>query len=95
MLTSCNYCQGCSRLGSNSARMAGNSRSATLNPGSTMKENLRLTGRFLLTLVTKAANTADSNPAKVALGLVKAIIEIRNVRCHCSHRNPTDHYSRL
>ena len=60
-----------------------------------MKENLRPTGRFLLTLVTKAATIVDNNPAKVALGLVKAIIEIKNVRCHSSHRVLTDHYSRL
>ena len=91
MLISCNSSQG----RNNFSRTVGNSQSATPNAGSTIKENLRLTGRFLLTLVTKAANIVDSNPAKVALGLVKAIIEIRNVRCHCSHRNPTDHYSRL
>jgi hypothetical protein len=60
-----------------------------------MKENLGSTGRFLLTLVSKAANIADSNPAKVALGLVKAIIEIKNVRCRSSHRGLTDHYCRL
>ena len=92
MLTSCNHCQG----RSNSARTAGNSQSALPNAGSTIKENLRLTGRFLLTLVTKAADVVGSdNPAQVALGLVKAIIEIKNVRCRSSHRVLTDHYSRL
>jgi len=92
MLTSCNCCQG--RSG-NSARTAGNLRSATPNPGSTTKENLRLTGRFLLTLVRKIASIVDSNPAKVALGLVKAIIEIKDVRCPSSHHVLTDYYSRL
>jgi len=91
VLISCNRCQGTS---SNSARTADDSRSAIPNTGSTTKENLRLTGRFLLTLVTKAANTADSNPAKVALGLVKAIIEIKNVRRHSSRHVLTDRYFR-
>ena len=59
-----------------------------------MKENLEPTGRFLLTLVTKAANIVDSNPAKVALGLVKAIIEIKNVRCGSPRHVLTDHYPR-
>ena len=91
-LTSCNHSQGCNR---NSARMAGDLRSATPNAGSTTKENLKLTARFLLTLATKAAYIVDSNPAKVALGLVKAIIEIKNVRCRSSHHVLTDYYSRL
>ena len=63
MLTSCNRCQGCN----NFARTVGNSRSATPNAGSTIKENLKLTGRFLLTLVTKAADIVGDNPAQVAL----------------------------
>ena len=94
MLRSFNRCQGHS---SNSARVAGNSWSATSNAGSTITENLRLTGRFLMTLVTKAATIVDDNPAKVALGLLKAIVEITNVRCRSSHRVLTDHsgYSRL
>jgi len=47
-----------------------------------------------MTLVTKAATIVDGNPAKVALGLVKAIIEITNVRCRSPHHVLTDHYSR-
>ena len=92
MLTTHNRCQG--GHSNNSARAAGNSRSATANAGSTMTENLRLTGRFLLTLVTKAADIVGDNPAQVALGLVKAIIEITNVRCRSLHHLLTDHYSR-
>ena len=92
MLTSYNRCQG----RNNFARTAGNSRPATPNAGSTIKENLRLTGRFLLTLVTKAADIVGSdNPAQVALGLVKAIIQITNVCYRSSHHALTDHYSRL
>ena len=92
MLTSCNRCKG----RNNFTRTASNSRSVTPNAGSTIKENLRLTGRFLRTLVTKAADIVGSdNPAQVALGLVKAIIEIKNVRCRPSHRVLTDHYFRL
>jgi hypothetical protein len=60
--------------------MEGNSQSAGLNTGSSMKENLNLTRRALQTLINRAANIVDTNPAKVALGLVKAIIEINNVR---------------
>ena len=50
-----------------------------------------------MTLVTKAATIVDGNPAKVALGLLKAIVEIKNIRCRSSHRVLTDDscYSRL
>jgi len=92
MLTFCNPCQGRTN---NSAGTADNSQSTTPNAGSTVKENLRLTGRFLQTLVTKAADVVDDNPAKVALGLVKAIVEIKNVHHRSSHRVLTDYYSRL
>ena len=92
MLISCNPSQG----RNNFSRTVGNSQSATPNAGSTIKENLRLTGRFLLTLVTKAADIMGSdNSAQVALGLMKAIIEITNVCCRSSHHALTDHYSRL
>jgi len=64
------------------------------NAGSNIKENLTLTGRFLQTLVMKAADIVGDNPAQVALGLVKAIIEITNVRCCSPHHILTDHYSR-
>jgi hypothetical protein len=92
MLTSCNRCQG---RNSNSSGKAGTSRSATPHAGTTMKENLGLTGRFLLTLVTKAADIVGDNPAQVALGLVKAIVEIKNVRCCPSHHILTDDHSRM
>jgi len=48
-----------------------------------------------MTLAMKAAYIVDSNPAKVALGFVKAIIEIKNVRGRSSHHVLTDYYSRL
>jgi len=60
--------------------MEGNSQSAMPNAGSSIKENLKLTGRALQTLITRAAPIVDNNPAKIALGLVRAIIEIKNVR---------------
>ena len=75
--------------------MEGNSQSAKPNAGSSIEENLKLTGRALQTLITRAANIVDNNPAKVALGLVKAIIEINDVRYRFSHRILTDYYSRL
>ncbi|PPQ91249.1 hypothetical protein CVT25_006388, partial [Psilocybe cyanescens] len=63
---------------SNSAAITGNSQSPMPNARSSIKENLKLTGRSLQTLINRGANIVDSNPAKVALGLVKAIIEINN-----------------
>jgi energy-converting hydrogenase Eha subunit B len=75
--------------------MEGSSQSAKPNAGSSIKKNIELTGRALQTLITKTADIVDSNPAKVALGLVKAIIEISNVRHRFSHRILTDYYSRL
>jgi len=71
------------------------SQSAKPHAGSSIKENLELTGRALQTLITKAVDIVDNNPAKVALGLVKAIIEITNVRYRFSHRILTDYCSRL
>ena len=80
---------------SNSAGMEGNSQSAKTNAESSIKENLELTGRALQTLITRAANIVDTNPAKVAPGLVKAVIEIKTVRYRFSHRILTDYHSRL
>jgi len=80
---------------SKSAAIEGNSQSAKTNPESPIKENLKLTGRALQTLITRAAIIVDTNPAKVALGLVKAVIEIKNVRYRFSHRILTDYHSRL
>ena len=65
------------------------------NAGSSINENLKLTGRALQTLTARAADIVDANPAKVALGLVKAIIEINNVRHPFLHCILTDYYSRL
>ena len=75
--------------------MEGNSQSAQLNAGWSIKENLKLTGRALQTLIKRVAGIVDNNPAKVALGLVKAIIEINNVCYRFSHCILTDYYSRL
>jgi len=75
--------------------MEGNSQTAGPNAGSSIKENLKLTGRALQTLITRAAPIVDSNPAKVALGLVQAIIAINNVRYRLSQHILTDYYCRL
>jgi len=80
---------------SNSAGEEGNPQSAKTNAESSMKENLKLTGRAVETFITRAADIVDTNPAKVALGLVKAVIEIKNVRYRISHRILSDYYSRL
>ncbi|PPQ90908.1 hypothetical protein CVT25_007869, partial [Psilocybe cyanescens] len=62
----------------NSASRKSNSQSPMPNTRSSIQENLKLTGRALQTLIKRGADIVDSNPAKVVLGLVKAIIEINN-----------------
>jgi hypothetical protein len=86
------FCEG--RTG-DSTVVEGNSLSAMPDAGSSIKENFKLTGRALQTLAKRAADIVDTNPAKVALGLVKAIIEINDVRNHSSQRAHTEYYSRL
>jgi hypothetical protein len=68
--------------------MEGNSQSANPNVESSTNENLMLTGRALKRFAMKAATIVDPNPAKVALGLVKVIIEIKNVRFRSSRTRP-------
>jgi len=46
---------------------------------STTKENLKVAGRFIQTLMTKLPEIVDGNPAKMALSLAKVIIEIKQV----------------
>ena len=75
--------------------MEENSQSAKPSIGTSIKEGLKLTGRALQTLVKKAADIVDDNPAKVALGLVKAFIEIKDVCDYFSHHILTDYCSRL
>lgn len=60
--------------------MGGDSQSATSKTRSNLKENLKLTGRFLETVIKKVPDIVDGNPAKVVLSLVKAIAEAKNVR---------------
>ncbi|KAF5327850.1 hypothetical protein D9619_004969 [Psilocybe cf. subviscida] len=61
-----------------SAGVEGTSQSANPKGGSSLKENLKLTGRALQTFLPKVADIVDTNPVKVALDLVKTIIEIKN-----------------
>jgi hypothetical protein len=74
----------------NLAETAGEPQAAPPKTGSTIKENLMLTGNFLVTLVKKAADIVDNNPAKVALGLAKAIIDITEVSRRSPYRLLTD-----
>jgi hypothetical protein len=71
--------------------MEGNSQSAK---GSSIMENLKLTGRFLQTLITIAADVVDENPAKVVLGLATAILNIKDVSLRTSDRTLTDYHLR-
>jgi hypothetical protein len=65
-------------------RMGGGLQSVTQKTGSNLKENLKLTGRFLETLIKKLPDIVEDNPVKVVLSLAKAIAEAKNVRCRCS-----------
>jgi hypothetical protein len=78
-----------------SSGMVDSSQSAEPNAGSSIKENLKLTGKALQTLITRAAPIVDSNPAMITLGLVRTIIEIKNVRYRFLHRILTNYYPRL
>ena len=49
---------------------------------STTKESLKVTGRFIQTLMTKLPEIVDGNPVKMALSLAKVVIQIKKVlRC--------------
>jgi hypothetical protein len=50
-----------------------------LKPEPSTKDILKLTGRSILTLTKKLPDIVDGNPVKVALGLVKLIVEIQQV----------------
>ncbi|KAF5325076.1 hypothetical protein D9619_009641 [Psilocybe cf. subviscida] len=63
---------------SNSLDIASGSQSANPKTERSLKENLKFTGRVLQTVLVKAVGIYDTDPVKVALGLVKAIIEIKN-----------------
>ena len=45
------------------------------------KDATRVTGRFIGTLLKRLPDVVDGNPAKVALGIAKIILDIRDV-CH-------------
>ena len=59
-------------------------------PGSSTKDILEVTGRSILTLAKRLPEIADPNPVKIALGLVKLIVEIQQVRRGSSHCSPPD-----
>ena len=64
-------------------------------PGSRTKDILKLTGRSILTLTKRLPDIVGGNPVKMALGLVKLIIEIQQVRRRSSHCSPPDYRPRL
>lgn len=61
--------------------LKGNDDSIQVKEGSlpAIADKVKLTGRVLQTLITRVAEIVDDNPAKVALGFVKAIIHISQV----------------
>ena len=62
---------------------------------STTKEGLKVTGRFIQTLMTKLPEIVDGNPVKMALSLAKVVIEIKKVRPCSLDCTPNDHYPRV
>jgi len=71
-----------------------NSHSAKPNAGSSITENIKLTGRFLQTLIMKLGDIVDLNPAKMVLSLATAILEIKDVSRPPSDRILTDYHPR-
>ena len=61
----------------------------------TTKESLKVTGRFIQTLMTKLPEIVDGNPVKMALSLAKVVIEIKKVRRCSLYCTPNDHYPRV
>ena len=64
-------------------------------PGSSTKDILGVTGRSILTLAKTLPQIVDPNPVKIALGLVKVIIEIQQVRRASSQCSPLNYRPRL
>ena len=91
-LTSYNFPPGST---SNQSASGIDSQSATPKTVSTTKENLKVAGRFIQTLMTKLPEIVDTNPAKMALSLAKVIIEIKKVRHHSLPRSLTDDRPRV
>ncbi|KIJ90137.1 hypothetical protein K443DRAFT_686937 [Laccaria amethystina LaAM-08-1] len=67
----------------------------TPKPGSSIKDVLKVTGNAITTVAKRLPDLADPNPVKIALGLVKLIIEIQQVRHGSSHFSPPDYRPRL
>ena len=91
-LTTCDFPQG---PASNQSASGVDSQSAPPKTVSTTKENLKVAGRFIQTLMTKLPEIVDTNPAKMALSLAKLIIEIKKVRRRSLSCSLTDHRSRV
>jgi len=75
-LRSCDFPQGPT---SNQSVSGTDSQSAPPKAVSTTKENLKVAGRFIQTLMTKLPEIVDTNPVKMALSLAKVIVEIKKV----------------
>ncbi|KAF9524130.1 hypothetical protein CPB83DRAFT_861801 [Crepidotus variabilis] len=55
------------------------SHSAASNAEPTIMDNVKLTGRFLLTIIQKVPDIVDDNPVKLAFGLASAIIQAKEM----------------
>ena len=75
-LTICNFPQG---VASNQSVSGTGSQSTPSMSVTTTKENLKVAGRFIQTIMTKLPEIVDTNPVKMALGLAKVIIGIKKV----------------
>jgi hypothetical protein len=62
---------------------------------SRIKDILKVTGNAITTVAKRLPDLADPNPVKIALGLVKLIIEIQQVRHGSAHCSPPNYHLRL
>jgi hypothetical protein len=56
-----------------------------------MKDHAAVTFRFTTTLLKKLPAVVDTNPAKIVLGILKIVLEIKEVRRWSSHRCLADY----
>jgi len=55
------------------------------------KDYAGVTFTFTAMLLKKLPDVVDTNPAKIILRIAKIVLEIKDVRCHSSHRCLTDY----
>ena len=64
---------------------------STIRALSTAKNIAVVAWSFTQMLLKRLPDAVDANPAKVAVGIVKIVLQIKDVRCCSSHRCLTDY----